>query len=37
MPRATDASPILNKHALASGGAGLIAAPFLGMAALTAA
>jgi len=35
MSRATDAASILNKYALASGGAGLITAPFLGMAALT--
>jgi len=36
MSRATDASSILRKYALASGGAGLVTAPFLGMAALTA-
>ncbi len=36
MSRATEATAILNKYALGSGGAGLITAPFLGMAALTA-
>ncbi len=35
MSRATDAKSILKRYALASGGAGLITAPFLGMAALT--
>jgi uncharacterized protein (DUF697 family) len=36
MSRATAASSIVRKYALGSGGAGLITAPFLGMAALTA-
>lgn len=36
MLRAAAASPIVKTYALASGGAGLITAPFLGMAALTA-
>jgi uncharacterized protein (DUF697 family) len=36
MSRATLASSVLKNYAIASGGAGLITAPFLGMAALTA-
>lgn len=36
MSRATKATAILNRYAIGSGGAGLITAPFLGMAALTA-
>lgn len=36
MSRAATASSILKRYALTSGGAGLITAPFLGMAALTA-
>jgi len=36
MSRATNASSVLKNYAIASGGAGLITAPFLGMAALTA-
>lgn len=36
MSRAAAASSIIKRYALASGGAGLITAPFLGMAALTA-
>lgn len=35
MSRATAAQSILKRYALASGGAGLITAPFLGMAAVT--
>lgn len=36
MSRATNASSVLKNYAIASGGAGLVTAPFLGMAAITA-